>query len=404
MPRPAKGPRLWFSPAEQVYFIRDGTHFGRTGCGKGDRPGAEKKLGAYITEKFRPAVRESDLSRIPVAEVLTAYGREHAPNTRGTSPANAGYNIASLVSWPGWTVLSNLRATTCREYAKFRRKPVMKGERLFPGAKDATIRRELTTLSAAIRHWHREHGPLSSIPAVTMPDKPAPKADWLDRQASAQLLAGALGFYRCQWSDVTTRKVQSAWRRDRQAICRHAARFILVGLYTGTRHAAVLGVRWLPSIDGGWIDLDRGVMHRRGEGVGETSKRQPPVRLGRRILAHLRRWKLLDDAARVEAAEIYNRRDLEKRDYLPPAPFINVVAYEGRPIQKLRKPWYAAREFAALKRSITPHILRHTRATWMMQQGVDLWEAAGALGMSVKILEDTYGHHHPDFQKRAAEV
>lgn len=40
----------------------------------------------------------------------------------------------------------------------------------------------------------------------------------------------------------------------------------------------------------------------------------------------------------------------------------------------------------------------------MMQQGVDLWEAAGALGMSVKILEDTYGHHHPDFQKRAAEV
>lgn len=161
-------------------------------------------------------------------------------------------------------MLSNLRATTCREYAKFRRKPVMKGERLFPGAKDATIRRELTTLSAAIRHWHREHGPLSSIPAVTMPDKPAPKADWLDRQASAQLLAGALGFYRCQWSDVTTRKVQSAWRRDRQAICRHAARFILVGLYTGTRHAAVLGVRWLPSIDGGWIDLDRGVMHRRG--------------------------------------------------------------------------------------------------------------------------------------------
>lgn len=89
---------------------------------------------------------------------------------------------------------------------------------------------------------------------------------------------------------------------------------------------------------------------------------------------------------------------------MPPAPFLNVVAYDGRPTQKLRKPWYAAREFAGLKRSVTPHILRHTRATWMMQQGIDLWEAAGALGMSVKMLEDTYGHHHPDFQKKAAEV
>ncbi|RRI03945.1 hypothetical protein EH240_09345 [Mesorhizobium tamadayense] len=49
-----------------------------------------------------------------------------------------------------------------------------------------------------------------------------------------------------------------------------------------------------------------------------------------------------------------------------------VVARDGRPIQKIRKPWYAARKFAGLKRSVTPHILRHSRATWMMQQGIDL--------------------------------
>jgi hypothetical protein len=31
-----------------------------------------------------------------------------------------------------------------------------------------------------------------------------------------------------------------------------------------------------------------------------------------------------------------------------------------------------------------------------MHQGVDLWTAAGYLGMTVEVLEGVYGHHHPD--------
>ena len=31
-----------------------------------------------------------------------------------------------------------------------------------------------------------------------------------------------------------------------------------------------------------------------------------------------------------------------------------------------------------------------------MQRGVPIWEAAGFLGMSADVLQDTYGHHHPD--------
>ena len=57
---------------------------------------------------------------------------------------------------------------------------------------------------------------------------------------------------------------------------------------------------------------------------------------------------------------------------------------------------------AGLDSSVTPHILRHTCATWMMQNGVDLWEAASFLGMTVQQLEATYGHHHADFQASAA--
>jgi hypothetical protein len=39
-----------------------------------------------------------------------------------------------------------------------------------------------------------------------------------------------------------------------------------------------------------------------------------------------------------------------------------------------------------------------------MQKGVDPWKAAGHLGMSVETLLRVYGHHHPDYQKEAAEV
>jgi hypothetical protein len=39
-----------------------------------------------------------------------------------------------------------------------------------------------------------------------------------------------------------------------------------------------------------------------------------------------------------------------------------------------------------------------------MQQGTDLWEAAGWLGMTVEQLEENYGHHHPDLQNEAAQA
>jgi len=39
-----------------------------------------------------------------------------------------------------------------------------------------------------------------------------------------------------------------------------------------------------------------------------------------------------------------------------------------------------------------------------MQKGVDMWEAAGFLGMSKETLEQVYGHHHPDYLSNAARA
>jgi integrase len=53
---------------------------------------------------------------------------------------------------------------------------------------------------------------------------------------------------------------------------------------------------------------------------------------------------------------------------------------------------------------VVRHSLRRTAATWLMQAGVDMWEAAGWFGMTVEQLEADYGHHHPDFQEGVAEA
>jgi integrase len=127
-------------------------------------------------------------------------------------------------------------------------------------------------------------------------------------------------------------------------------------------------------------------MHRRAPGSQEKrNKKTPPVKLGRKMLSHLRRWKRID-------SERYG--GLRKW----------VCHYDGQKVFYPHTSWKRAVKDAGLSDDVTPHVLRHTRATWLMQAGVPLWEAAGSLGMSVRVLESVYGHHHPAHQATAVEV
>jgi integrase len=386
MSRHSKGARLWLEPATFIkgkvrrraaWVIRDGTKKIRTGCPRDDRKDAERKLCEYIASKYQVSRdRNRHPSEIAVLDVLKIYLDDVAP--QHSRPAETAQRAVTLSKfWEPYN-LNDVTGPRCREYVAWRTKQKLKSSKPETTGRQARLvteaaaRRELEDLRSAI-NYHRREGLCSEIVSVAMPDKPVGRDVYLTRSEAARVIWVARRARQIMQDQVTERDVGS-----------HIARFILVGLYTGSRHASICNAAFQPAIGRGYIDLDRGVFHRRADGAIETKKRQPPVRLPDRLLAHLRRWHRLGIAS------------------------YSVIEWNGKPVRSVRKGFAAAIKAAGLpttgRDKITPHTLRHTAATWAMQNGADLWQAAGFLGMTVEMLQDRYGHHHPDFQADAARA
>jgi hypothetical protein len=305
MPRPAKGVRLWLEPEERdaasklirraTWVIRDGARKIRTGCVGKDREAAERSLADYIATKYQvPRERDRHPSQILVLDALNIYLADKA--AKHARPEETKQRVLTLADfWQSFT-LADVNGTRCREYVAWRvgqpwksAKPDQTGNtpRLVT---EAAARRELEDLRAAINH-HRREGLCSEIVSVALPEKPAPREQWLTRSQAARLLRAA-------WRARQVMRDQ----RTQRAVGQHLARFILVGLYTGSRHAAICGAALMPTIRRGHVDLDRGVFYRRATGARVTKKRQPPVRLPDRLLTHLRRWERLGIGSAIAPA------------------------------------------------------------------------------------------------------
>lgn len=360
MPRRSKGPRLYLDPAENVYVIRDGARKRRTGCGPAELSVAEERLRDYIAEKYQP-VGDHRPDRVLVADTLTFYLREVAPAHK--SPATTAASIDRLLDWWRDRTLAEVKKSTCREYVKHRtsqpRRQARKPDALKQLTSPSTARRELGVLQAAIAAYHAEYT-LDAVPVVSLPEPAAPRERWLFRSEAARFL----------WS---------ARHHPERPARKALIRFFLLSIYSGSRPGVSRAVAWIPTTTGAWADLNAGVLHRRGIGQGESKKRRPPARLPTRLLSHMKRWKRNDGAAAAY-----------------------VVDQGFGPLKSQRRAWEWVRQHAGLGKDVTPHVLRHTAATWIMQQGPDLWEAAGFLGMSPETLWKVYGHHHPDWQRDLA--
>ena len=63
----------------------------------------------------------------------------------------------------------------------------------------------------------------------------------------------------------------------------------------------------------------------------------------------------------------------------------------------------ALRAQAGLGDDVTFHTFRHTTATHMVSDSVDIMEVSKRLGhKSVAVTERVYNHHKPEFQKKSA--
>jgi integrase len=204
MPRRSSGPKLWFDKKRETWTIIDGRRRSRTGLGASEIGAAEKSLRDYIAEKHQPASGPDPL----IGDVLTVYQDEHLINA--VAEKHILYDIGHLTRWWGTKRVSEINAASCRAYIAHRNA-------------GASARRELSFLTAAMRFWRKERAPLMVVPALTLPPKSEPRQHFMERDEAAAFL----------------------WKARRTP---HIARFFIIGWYTGSRRAAIMGLRW-PMVD-----------------------------------------------------------------------------------------------------------------------------------------------------------
>ena len=151
----------------------------------------------------------------------------------------------------------------------------------------------------------------------------------------------------------------------------------MISVTTGTRASAVLALRWTPSTSSGYVDLEAGVLHRRGRREHETNKRRGAVRLTRGLLAHLRRWRAGGGT--------------------------HVVMWRSKQLEEIDTGFNRAVARAGLE-DVTVHDLKRTAVTWFFQRGGTMEDAVEYFSTSQATLLKYYRSHSPHYQARAVEV
>ncbi|WP_420966015.1 tyrosine-type recombinase/integrase [Bradyrhizobium sp. B120] len=385
MPRRSKGARLQLKAARRdkagnvthraTWIIRDNGRDIGTGCAADEITAAEQTLKDYIASKYTPKRKAQDIESIPIGDVLSIYLdaelaklRDRFKIAEDQEEAIPGIRkfkkrIGRLNDWWGAKMLADVDGEQCRQFARER------------GNKGGS-RRDLEDLRAAINH-HAAEGYHRGIVKITLPAKGEPRDRWLTRSHAAKLIWTCWRYREMQRMSRGSLKGQKVATGKRPL--RHLARFILIGVYSGSRAGAIAAASPIPAVGRAFVDLERGIYYRRRQGDAKTNKRQPPVPIPPRLLAHLRRWHRIDHHAK------------------------HFVEFNGKPVTSVKTAFKTAVRLAGFGAGISPHTLRHTAATWLMQRGADPWQAAGYLGMSLDVLLNTYGHHHPDYLADAVE-
>jgi integrase len=355
MARRNLGPKLQFLSKRGFYYIvwTEGGRSRQRSTGTADSAKAQIEFAQFL-QRYTRRAGARDPAEILVTDVLTTY-LEHL-ETAGKDCERAAYASVPLAKFFAGKCISDVPAL-CISFQNCRK------------VSASTIRRDLGVLQSAIKHALQIQL-LTRLVIIKRPAESPARERWLTRTEAAMLVAAALGFQPVAY-DIENR-LPMKWRR----VCRpqyHLCLFILIGLYTGRRKEAILSLRW-PK-----IDLARGKIDFRRDGTPETKKKRGLCAIPTRLKPHLVR-------ARGTGHNIGH-----------------VIQWEGNAIDEIKTAFNNAVRRVYLK-GVTPHTLKHTAATWLMQSGNDIFKISDFLATSVPTLLKHYGHHNPDHQSEIADA
>lgn len=209
----------------------------------------------------------------------------------------------------------------------------------------ATAATELGTLRTALL-WAQKNEWIETAPTVDVPDKPPARDRWLQRSEADRLIASASSL--------------------------HIRLFIIVALSTAARKKAILDLTW------DQIDWENRLVDFRSKVVPMTAKRRTVVPINDTLLKALR-----------------EAHGAATTDY--------VIEYAGGRVKDVKKGIRLTAKRAGID-GVTPHVFRHTAATWMAQKGIKMDKIAEYLGHTDSRTTRKYAHWQPDFLTDAAEA
>jgi integrase len=310
----------------------------RVSTGETDKRRATIWLAQFVAGRGTPTPPEQPT----VSVILDGYLADRKPVVRAYGTLEAA--AKALRRHLGDLLPEHLTKERARFYARQRRAEGHmvgpKSTRRKKPTSDGTIIREMVTLRAALK-WAKSERWITDVPMIETPRQPPPRDRWLSRDEAARLLKGAAA--------------------------PHIKIFLAVCLYTGTRAGAALELTWdMIDFTAGLIDF----------GNAPGGKGRAVVPIASDLLPIL-----------TEAHEAATCRF--------------VIEYAGSRVVSVKTGTRAAARRANLH-GVTPHILRHTAATWMAMAGVPMIEIAKVLGhRDSATTERVYAKHNPDYLRRA---
>lgn len=239
------------------------------------------------------------------------------------------YAIDALTGyWTGKRV-SDINIPSCRQYAAFR---------MEKGVSLSTIARELTCLRAACNHAHRWER-LDRVPSFEIPTDLPKREIWLFKDELKRLIDAA---------DDTMKL------------------FIRLCYGTGSRRAAIENLEW------DQLNFQRKTINLAKQDEKKTCKRRPTVPMGD-LFPVLEQWYKQRQNNWVLGSGRDLLYDFEKICLV--ANLLHVEQRDGRPAGK-----------------ITPHVLRHSRATHLLEDGASIFAVSKLLGDTPTTIQRVYGH------------